>query len=108
MANPLPKTLLNKSHRPTESFVFTKIPVGLGCLSDYLWLRLVTATTTAAAKATATASAATTTSAAAATIFAGLGFVDGEGAAADFLAIQTLDRRLRGFFGIQFDKGEAA
>lgn len=58
----------------------------------------------AAAAAEATASAAT----ASATVFPRFGFIDSECPAIEIFSIQTFNRSLSSFFGIQFDKPESA
>jgi hypothetical protein len=67
------------------------------------------ATTAAAAVATtaATATAVPTTTAATAPAFLGLGFVDSEGAAIMFLAVDSRDGCLRFSIGAHFDETEA-
>ena len=72
------------------------------------------ATTTTAAAATKSAAAATTaaatksTTTAAATGFAGLGFVDGEVAAVDVLAVEGSHRGLAVLIACELDEAEAA
>jgi hypothetical protein len=103
-----------------------KRPRGLDRFLDKGQLGLVTATAIAAAAtvsaATTTAittvsAAATTTTTAAATVsattaafalFHGTRFVDGEGAAVDFLAMELGNGRLGFFGGAHFDKAETA
>src|SRR4051794_29467173 len=63
------------------------------------------AATTAAAATVSTATA--TTTAATRTLFARLGFVDGQGAAIDLLAIEGGDDGLRLFIGRHLDEAEA-
>ena len=66
-----------------------------------------TTTTTITAKASAVAAEATTSAATAATaIFAWLGFVDFQGATADFFAIELIDGCCGFFLGRHFDEGE--
>jgi len=64
------------------------------------------AATEAATAAAAAADAATTTTAATSAVFARAGFVDGQGAAAMFLAVQGSDRRLGFLIGPHFDEPE--
>ncbi len=75
------------------------------------------ATTTAAVAATATAAAATTVTAAATTttaaaeggtLLTGTRFIDGQGAAIPFLAVQLVDRGIHGGIGIHRHKSKSA
>jgi hypothetical protein len=65
-----------------------------------------TITTVSAAATTAAAATVSTTTAAAFALFHGTRFIDGEGAAVDFLAMKFGNGRLRFFGGAHFDKAE--
>ena len=64
------------------------------------------ATESAAAAAAAAESATTATATATSAVFARAGFVDGQGTAAVFLAVQRCDRRLGFLIGPHFDEAE--
>src|SRR5215217_3296344 len=89
------------------SSCFFQAGVGLVALAATAAAAATVAAAATAAATAAAAVAAATTAAAAATVFARLGFVNGEGPAVDFLAVQGRDRRLGFLVGAHLDEPES-